>query len=389
MSEYDFIFLKHNKTMKFKIKKADLHQALDLASRFVSRNWTLPVLENVAISGNIDTLELKATDMNKYIHLTMPAKIESEWAITVNAKMFLDAIRFAESEEIELEWKDDWTFLTLLSWKDKFDFKWISINEYIAIPNNETGENFEISPELLSKWIERVDSSIADKSFTTIITWMLLKWTWSEIAFVWTDSFRLSEYKIAQEIWKEFDIVIPKNTLSEIKKVSDLMLQEDSTKNIKISFDKKLINFSFEIWDFNIEIKTNLIQWVYPDYEKIILPSYNSKMIIDKTNLEKAIKKASLFSKDMNYFVKFTPWEDQLVIWSSETDLGEWSAQIPAIIDWDVKLWLNWKSVLDFLKYVDWEEVIFNIFDDEKPILIKDQGDENYKFVLRPLKSWN
>lgn len=374
--------------MKFKVDKNELLPVLEMASRFVSRNSTLPVLENVSISWNIDTLEFKATDMNKYIYVSMPAKIESEWAITVNAKKLLDTIRVCESDQIKFEGKDDWTSLTVFSWKDKFDFKWISINEYVAIPESSSKNSFNISLEVLSKWIERVESSIPDKSFTTIITWMLIKGKGSEIAFVGTDSFRLAEYKINYDIWKDFDVVIPKSAMLEVKKVADLALgQETSQEDVNITYDEKLVNFSYKLWNVNVEIKTNLIKGAYPDYEKIILPSYNSKIIINKSFLEKALKKVSLFSKDISYYCKFTKQDDELIISSGETDFWEWVAKIDAIFDWDISvLWLNWKSLLDFLKYVEGEEVILNVFDDEKPILLKDQWDEWYRFVVRPFK---
>jgi len=371
--------------MKFILEKKLLLQALDLASRFVSKNSTLPILENVALIWNIDTLEIKATDMNKYIYISMPAQIESEWAITINAKMLLDAIKVIDWEVIEMEWKDDWTLLTILSWSDKFEFRWISINEYVAIPDIDAVWSFEITADVLSKWIERVESSIPDKSFTTIITWMLLKWNWNTLSFVWTDSFRLSEYKLTYEFKNDFEVVIPKYVLSDIIKVSDIARQEDA--KITISYDNKLVTFNWKIWNFNIEIKTNLIQWQYPDYEKIILSNYNFKIIVDKTDLEKAIRKVSLFSKDISYYVKFIPEDDQLTISSWETDLWEWITKISSIFEWDsILLWLNWKSILDFLKYVEWEEVIFNVFDEEKPILINDKWDDWYRFVIRPLK---
>jgi len=372
--------------MKFSVDKKNLLQALELASRFVSRNSTLPILENVALIWNIDTLELKATDMNKYIHISMPAQIESEWAITVNAKMLLDAIKVTDSEEILMEWKDDGTLLTILSWSDKFEFKWISINEYVAIPEMEDVKTLELDSDILSKWIERVEASIPEKSFTTIITGMLLKWKSDYLAFVWTDSFRLAEYRINQPVWEEFELVIPKHTLSEIKKISDLAAAWEELKT-QLQYDNKMVSFKYKVWDFDILVKTNLISGQYPDYEKIILPSYNFKIVVDKTNLEKAIRKVSLFSKDISYFVKFIPDEESLIISSWETDLWEWVTKIWAIFEWEtVSLWLNGKSILDFLKYVEWEEVIFNIFDSEKPILIKDQGDEWYRFVIRPLK---
>ncbi len=373
--------------MKFVVDKKELLQWLELASRFVSRNSTLPILENVAISGNIDTLELKATDMNKYIHISIPAKIESEWAITVNSKILLDAVKVSESETIEMEWKNDGTLLTLLTWTDKFEFRWISINEYVAIPDIEVSGSMTLSSEVLSKWIERVETCIPEKSFTTIITWMLLKWKENKLAFVWTDSFKLAEYKADYELSSDFEVVIPKNVIWEIKKVADLDLQEESENDVDISYDNKLVSFKYKIWNFEIEIKTNLIQWTYPDYEKIILPTYNSSIVLDKKELEKSIKKVSLFSRDISYYVKFIPNEDELIISSWETDLWEWVSKMSAIFEWEmVNLWLNWKSILDFLKYVEWEEIIMSIFDEEKPILMKDQWDEWYRFIVRPLK---
>jgi len=61
-------------------------------------------------------------------------------------------------------------------------------------------------------------------------------------------------------------------------------------------------------------IKTNLLLGDYPSYEKIILPEYNFKIVVDKNLLEKAIRKVSLFSKDISYFTKFIPEEDKLTV---------------------------------------------------------------------------
>jgi len=214
-----------------------------------------------------------------------------------------------------------------------------------------------------------------------------LKWKENKLAFVGTDSFKLAEYKADYELSSDFEVVIPKNVIWEIKKVADLDLQEEGENEVNISYDNKLVSFKYKIWNFEIEIKTNLIQWTYPDYEKIILPTYNSSIILDKKELEKSIKKVSLFSRDISYYVKFLPNEEELVISSWETDLWEWVSKMSAIFEWEqVNLWLNWKSILDFLKYVEGEEVIMSIFDEEKPILMKDQADEWYRFIIRPLK---
>ena len=123
--------------MKFEASKKDLLQALELATRFVSKSSTLPILENVAIIWKVDVLEIKATDMNKFISITLPANIHSEWWITVNAKMLFDAIKITDSNDILMEGKDDGTSFKIISWSDKFEFVAIPINEYVAVPEIE------------------------------------------------------------------------------------------------------------------------------------------------------------------------------------------------------------------------------------------------------------
>jgi DNA polymerase-3 subunit beta len=100
-----------------------LKEVLDLASRFVSKHSTLPVLENIYIKGNIDTITFRATDMEKYINIEIPANIESEGSITVNAKMILDIVKMIEEDEIKIIVDEDNDTITLKTISDEFKLK--------------------------------------------------------------------------------------------------------------------------------------------------------------------------------------------------------------------------------------------------------------------------
>ena len=64
--------------MRAIIKTKNIQQILDIVMRFVSKNSTLPILGNIYIKGNIDSLILRATDMEKYIEFEIPATIDIE-----------------------------------------------------------------------------------------------------------------------------------------------------------------------------------------------------------------------------------------------------------------------------------------------------------------------
>ena len=53
--------------MKITIDTAKLTELTDIATRFIAKNATLPILQNIYIKASIDSLIIRATDMEKYI----------------------------------------------------------------------------------------------------------------------------------------------------------------------------------------------------------------------------------------------------------------------------------------------------------------------------------
>ena len=64
--------------MKITIETAKLMEIIDLGLRFVSKNATLPILQNFYFKASIDALILRATDMEKYVEIEIPCKVSME-----------------------------------------------------------------------------------------------------------------------------------------------------------------------------------------------------------------------------------------------------------------------------------------------------------------------
>jgi DNA polymerase III sliding clamp (beta) subunit (PCNA family) len=58
--------------MKLVIEVSLIADMLDLASRFIAKSSTLPILQNVYLQVQNNELIIKATDMEKYILVTLP-----------------------------------------------------------------------------------------------------------------------------------------------------------------------------------------------------------------------------------------------------------------------------------------------------------------------------
>ena len=378
--------------MKITLETNKLNELLDIATRFVSKNATLPILQNIYFKASIDSLIIRATDMEKYIEIEMPCIVWLEGTITVNAKTFSDIIKTIEEKSIEINVDPKSNIMTIRSAKDNFEINWIPSSEYVALPDIPRDNVVSLDWVMFSSWIKKVEFAVTEKSFSPVLTWVLLKSKkeadWTKLIFVWSDSFRLAEHKI--NIWSEmqdFSLIIPKLTITDIEKIAEYWAANES-EEIKIQFSENLVTFEINIKDTKILATSLLIQWNFPEYdrEEIMPKNFNTKILVDKSECEKAIRKIWILTRDINNFIQIETNKTEIIISSGKTDKWIWSTSIPAIIEWqDVTLWINWRYITDFTKIMSNNEILFNIVDNQKPLIISEKNDSNYKYLVRPL----
>ena len=381
--------------MKIVIEVAKLNNIIDISSRFVAKNATLPILQNIYLKASIDSLIVRATDMEKYVEIESPCEIKVEWAITINAKTFSDIMKTIEDKEVEISVDPQTNIMTIHSGKDNFEINWIAASEYVALPDVPQDNTVTLDTQSLSNWIEKVEYSVTEKNFSPVLTGILMKSkeeNWQKnLVFVWTDSFRLTEYKTNWAInWDDFSLIIPKISITDIKRISDYAFDKEC-ENVEVKYSDNLIAFEFEIEDTKILATSLLIQWNFPDYEReeVMPKTFNTTLTINKVDCEKAIKKIWILTRDINNFIQIEVENWVATISSGKTDKWTWKTNIPVLIEWDdVTFWINGRYITDFIKTMDAEEIIFNIVDNQKPMILQNKDNTSYNCVIRPLINW-
>ncbi|MEA1938691.1 MAG: DNA polymerase III subunit beta, partial [Pseudomonadota bacterium] len=79
--------------MKFAIERVALLQALSHIQSVVERRNTIPILANVLIKAEAESVSLTATDMDIEIDETVQARIERVGTATVPAHTLYDIVR--------------------------------------------------------------------------------------------------------------------------------------------------------------------------------------------------------------------------------------------------------------------------------------------------------
>lgn len=377
--------------MKISIETAKIIDVIDISSRFVAKNATLPILQNIYLKASIDTIIIRATDMEKYVETELPCKVNLEGAVTVNARTFLDIIKSIEDQQIEISADQKTQVITIKSWKDTFDINWISASEYVALPEVPREQNVSIDTQIFSQGVEKVEYAVTEKNFSPVLTWVLIKSKKDEegtkLVFVGTDSFRLAEYKTKNTIENEFSFIVPKLSINDIQKITEYGISKECD-TMKIFYSENLVAFELTINDTKIIATSLLIQWNFPEYdrEEIVPKQFNTKILVDKAICEKAIKKIGILTKDINNFIQIESNKDSIIISSGKTDKGAGNTSIPAIIEGEpVSFGINGRYITDFIRIMKEDELLFQIVDWQKPLIIWEKNEQNYKYVIRPL----
>ena len=377
--------------MKISLELSKVLGLLDIASRFVSKNSTLPILQNIYLKASIDSLLIRATDMEKYIEVELPCAVQIEGSITVNAKMFLDILKTIESETAEFSVNQQTSIMTIKTTKDTFDINGISASEYVALPEVPQENSFMLDTTIFSKGTEKVEYAITEKSFSPILTGMLMKskteWGQHKIIFVGTDSFRLSEYKTLNTNTNDFSLVIPKVAITDIKYLVNYAIDKEVPEML-IKYSDNLVAFELNVEGVKIVATSLLIQGNFPEYEReeVMPTQFVTKIMLDKKDCENAIKKIWILTRDTNNFIQIETQATKVILSSGKTDKGAGITELPAIIDGEALTFgINGRYVTDFIRMMSSDTLIFNLVNSQKPLVLMDKDDDANRYVVRPL----
>ena len=377
--------------MKALVQQQKALNMLDIAAKFVSKNSTLPILQNIYLKASIDSLLIRATDMEKYVEIEIPCEVQIEGAITINAKTFLDILKTIESENIELSVDQKTNIMMIKTPKDTFDINGIAASEYVALPEVPQENSFVLDTLAFSKGIDHVEYAVTEKSFSPVLTGVLMKtgkWDASnKLIFVGTDSFRLSEYRVNHTNASDFSLIMPKALVNDMRTVVNFAIGKE-VADMKVNYSENLIAFSFVIEDIKIIATSLLIQGNFPEYEREeVLPTqFVTKVMLDKNECEKAIRKIWILTRDINNFIQIETKDSKVVISSGKTDKGAGITELAAIIDGEpLTFAVNGRYISDFIKNMESDTLVFNIINSQKPVVLMDKDEENNRYVVRPL----
>jgi len=364
--------------MKAVCKKNNLNTGLATASRIISTNNSLPVLNNILLRTELGRLKISSTNLELAINTWVGGKIEEEGDITIPAKLINDYVNSLTTEKLTISSKNQTLYLETS--ESKSHIKGLSSEEFPLIPQIQEPLYAKIKGTELAAAIHTVVFAASFSETQPEISGVLFEFNGAELIIAATDRYRLAEarVKVAEKPSETRRIIIPNRSVVELGRVMQ-------GGDVEIYLSEGQIMFKND----SIELISRVIEGLYPDYQQIIPKNFTSEAETEKTEMIRALRAVGLFATDTNNIeIEIDPQGKRVVVRSQANQTGDSEVAVQAeTIGRGNKIIFNHKYLLDCLNNLNDERVILKTIDPSSPAAIVPKGREDYIYIVMPIKT--
>jgi len=363
--------------MKFIGRREELIHKFSLAGKIIPSRSTLPILNNLYLETTDKGLAIQATNLEHTIKAVVSGKVDDLGKITVPARIVLEYLQNNADEDVTLERSDQ--SLKISSANHRATIVGLPAEEYPTIPEIKADIKLTLKGKQIRDLINYTLFASATSDTQPILNSALWRFDDKNLTVVATDGYRLALRK--EPISSSFsqDVLLPRRALQELER----LLVEDEAQ-IEIGFSGNQAVFSCP--DFTFISRT--LEGRYPDFAVIIPQKKREEVLLSAASLSQSLKLASLFSRDSAFSTKLNFKDKQLIVTAVSPQVGNSSNELELTegVKQEIAISINAQYFLDFLTRVG-GDVNIGIVDEEKPIVLSLPKEENYLYLVMPLRN--
>lgn len=367
--------------MQLQFHRDILLKPLTLATGFVEKKQTMPILSNVYIKKQAEKVTIIANDMEIQATLSVNSGITGDdLAITVPAKKLQDVLKALPDAEVTLDINDN--KVTVKSGRAKFTLQSLPADHYPLLRvNDDCVGQFSLSQRDLRDLLSRVQYSMAVNDSRVFLNGMLLEIKNNQLCLVATDAHRLGfvTFPLA-DMLPDISSIIPRKTVLELSRLLD-----DSDAAVIIKLYPNQVLFEAE----DKQLITKVIDGKYPDYERVI-PLTNDKLcLISRQELLRVVQRVAVIGIDKLKTIVLELKPNLLTVSCRNEDQEESRDELSIQYGNDNELRLNFNIsyILDVLNNIDEENLQWAFFDNQRSVLVTVPNQVDFKYVIMPLRA--
>jgi len=370
--------------MRLTIERSALLKALNHVQSVVERRNTIPILSNVLVSAQGDSLRLTATDLDIEISESAPAEVERAGQTTAPANYLYDFVRkLPDGAAVKLDVSGDDPRLFISAGKSRLHLPILPAGDFPSMPSDGFETRFEIEPTELGRLVDKTRFAISTEEtryYLNGIFFHTVEQDGPKLRAVATDGHRLAlaDAPAPKGATGMPGVIVPRKTINELKRLLD-----DAADMVEIAVSPQKIRFALG----DAVLTSKLIDGSFPEYARVIPKGNAKKLKIDNKQFSEAVDRVATVSAERSRSVRLAIEKDKVTLTVNNPDAGVATEDLPADYSDDaLEIGFNAKYLLDVAGQIEGAEAVFELADSGSPTLVRDEADDQALYVLMPLR---
>ena len=371
--------------MKLTIDRAALLRSLGHVQSAVEKRNTIPILSNVLLKAEDNSLTMITTDMDLEINESVEARISKPGATTAPAHTLHDIVRkMPDGSEVELELSANGNIMTVKAGRSMFKLSCLPVSDFPELGNaKDMKAVFAIPAADLRALIDRTKFAMSTEETRYYLNGIYVHAAENGgvkvLRAVATDGHRLARFEMPLPASAESmpGVIIPRKTVMELRKLVD-----EAADTIEISLSESKARFAFD----HIVLTSKLIDGTFPNYEQVI-PSKNDKVVeVNPKLFSYAIDRVSTISDGKSRAVKIALNNNTMTLSANSPDAGSATEDLEIHGNDNLEIGFNARYLLDITSQIQGDGCRITLADPASPTIIQDTSDSSALYVLMPLR---
>ncbi|QTS83553.1 DNA polymerase III subunit beta [Coxiella endosymbiont of Amblyomma nuttalli] len=370
--------------MKLNLIRETLLRPLQLVIGVVERKQTIPILSNVLLSTEKNTLSITGTDLE--VELIGQIQLEKDdevdqLKLTIPGRKLMDVCRALPKNAL-IELYRDKGKIILRSGFSRFTLSTLPAEDFPSVERRETYLKLMISQHQFHRLLQRTAFAMAQQDVRYYLNGLLFETYPTQLRAIATDGHRLSAnvLNIETNIEHRLQIIIPRKGVIELLR---LLADNDDPAMLKIGDNHICVSTK----DFTFTSK--LIEGRFPDCERVIPKGGNKQVVIDRNILKQALIRTAVLCNEKFKGIRFEFRQNLLRILA--TNHQQETAEEKVKIDYakeDLNIGFNVNYLLDVLNTISSSGNITLTFSnpDSSVLIQESENQTDSAFVVMPMR---
>ncbi|MEK7714094.1 MAG: DNA polymerase III subunit beta, partial [candidate division NC10 bacterium] len=288
-------------------------KGLQMVQNIVEPRQTLPILANVLLEADGETVRLTATDLEVGARVSIPARVGAKGAITVAARKLAEIVKELAAAAVAVKVGEN-ASVSLRCGGVTYKLLGLPADDFPPVVPAAPESWVTLEAKTLREMLSQTGFAVSHDETRYALNGVLFVLQGKEVQMVATDGHRLALAKrsLGRGVGGATGIV-PRKAVLEIMRV--LGAGED----VQIAITQN----QFVLQMPNFVMTARLIEGQFPNYDAVIPKGHPRKMVLARGALTAALRRVSVMAEERNKPVRFTLNPASLRLSASSQELGE------------------------------------------------------------------